>query len=91
MIRLLLSLLAMVSGLAVQGMPAQARLCGACETEIGAQAPARASAQVAVRVTALAIGQRTPSTRSVSPALRLPAAFVVARPGVLIGIDRARQ
>ncbi len=91
MIRLLLSFLALVSGLAVQVVPAQARLCGGCKTEIGAQASVRAATHVAVRVAALAVVQRAPSTLTVGPALRLPAAVVVAAPGVLIGIDRARQ
>jgi hypothetical protein len=87
MIRLLLSLLALVSGLAVQGAPAQARLCGAHETEIVAQAPVRVAAHVA----ALAVVHRAPAALAIGPVLRLPAAQIVARPGVLIGIDRARQ
>jgi len=91
MIRLLLSLLALVSGLAVQGAPAQARLCAPHETEIGAQAPVQMAAHVAVRVAALAVVPRAPSALTVGPVLRLPAAMVVAQPGVLIGIDRARQ
>jgi hypothetical protein len=91
MIRLLLSLLALVSGLAVQGVPAQARLCAAHDTEIGAPAPARVAAHVAVRGAALAVVQGAPAAQIVGPALRLPVAQIVARPGVLIGIDRARQ
>ena len=91
MIRLLLSFLALVSGLAVQVVPAQARLCGGCETEVGSPAPARAVAHVAVRVSAFAVVHRAPSALTVGPALRLPAAQIVTRPGVLIGIDRARE
>ena len=91
MIRLLLSLLALMSGLAVQAAPAQARLCVAHDTEIGVSAPARVAAHAAVRVAALAVVQRAPAAQAMGRALRLPAAFVVARPGVLIGIDRARQ
>jgi hypothetical protein len=88
MIRLLLSLLALVSGLAVQGAPAQARMCLAHDTEINAPAPARL---VAVRVAALAVVQRAPAAQRMGPAQRLPAAQIGARPGVLIGIDRAHN
>jgi hypothetical protein len=91
MIRLLLSLLALVSGLAVQGVPAQARLCGAHDTEIGAPAPAQVAAHVAVRVAALGVVHRAPAALDMGPALRLPTAQTDARPGVLIGIDRARE
>lgn len=89
MIRLLLSLLALLSGLAVQGAPAQARLCAAHDTEIGAPAPAAVAAHVTVGVVALAL--RASAPLAIGPALRLPAAQIGARPGVLIGIDRARQ
>ena len=91
MIRLLLSLLALVSGLAVQGVPAQALVCGAHDTEINAPPPVRVGAHVAVRGAALAVVQRAPAIGIIGPTLRLPAAQIVARPGVLIGIDRARQ
>jgi len=91
MIRLLLSLLALVSGLAVQGGPAQARLCVGHDTEIGAQAPAQVATQVAVRVAPLPMVQHAPSLQTLSPVQRLPAALVVAHPGVLIGIDRSRE
>jgi len=91
MIRLLLSLLALMSGLAVQGSPAQARLCAGHDTEIGAPAPIRLAAHVAVRVAALAVVHRAPAALDMGPALRLPAAQIDAHPGVLIGIDRARQ
>ncbi len=87
MIRLLLSLLALVSGLVVQGTPARAQLCPAHDTEIGAPVPARIAAQVP----ASAVVDRVPAVRVASIALRLPAAFAVAHPGVLIGIDRARE
>lgn len=91
MIRLLLSLLALVSGLVVQGAPAQARLCAAHETEIGAPAPARVAAHVAVQVAALAVVHSVPSVEAVGPTRRLPVNFVVVQPGVLIGIDRSRE
>ncbi len=91
MIRLLLSLLALVSGLAVQGVPAQARLCAAHDTEIGAPAPARVAAHVTVRAAALAVVQRAPAAQTIGPVQRIPAAQIGARPGVLIGIDRARN
>ncbi len=90
MIRLLLSLLALVSGLAVQGVPAQALVCGAHDTEIGVPASAQA-AHGAVRVAALAVVQRAPAAPAIGLAPSLPVASIVARPGVLIGIDRARE
>ena len=91
MIRLLLSLLALVSGLAVQGAPAQARLCVAHETEIGAPASARVAAHVAVRVAALAVVHSTPDAQFAGPALGLAVVQIAEYPGVLIGIDRARE
>lgn len=91
MIRLLLSLLALVSGLAVQSAPAQARLCVAHDIEINAPSPVRVAAHVAVRVAALAVVQRAPAALAMDPAQRLPAAQLNARPGVLVGIDRARE
>lgn len=90
MIRLLLSLLALVSGLAVQGVPAQARLCAAHETEIGVQAPVPMAAHAGVRVAVSAVVPRVPSAQALGPVPRLPAAVTAGQPGVLIGIDRAR-
>ena len=89
MIRLLLSLLALITGVAVPGM-AQARDFGACGTEIGAQAEVGQAAAAEVvqpaRCVALAVA---PTPLESEPRWR-EATGPVIRP-VLIGIDRARQ
>lgn len=91
MIRLLLSLLALVSGLAASGVPAQARLCGGCETEINATAPARAAlARVAPApafVAAAPLGIRAVR----GAALRLPSGFGLPPEPARIASDRARE
>jgi hypothetical protein len=91
MIRLLLSLLALVSGFAVQSAPAQARLCGGCDTEIGVQATTQGAARAAVQVATFAEGYRAPVAPSSGRTPAPPLVFMLATPAVLIGIDRSRQ
>ena len=91
MLRFLLSLLALVSGLAVPGT-ADARAYGPCETEIGARVEAPAEAPVAVSHAAV-LSARQPSPRPLleTPVDWLAAGYAPAIPAVLIGIDRARE
>ncbi|MDE2405428.1 MAG: hypothetical protein KGM17_12240 [Sphingomonadales bacterium] len=89
MLRFLLSLLALVSGLAVPGM-ADARAFGASETEIGVLADAVPPAPAEAAHAAL-----LPARPSAGPAQRIrvvrPTLAVAAPAPVLIGIDRARE
>ena len=91
MLRFLLSLLALVSGLAVPGM-ADARVFGPCGTQIGAAAELNAEAQASTAQIGAQPGQRpAQSLQSLVPALAYTPASVTAAPTVLIGSDRARQ
>ena len=88
MIRLLLSLLALITGVTVPGM-AQACDFAGSSTEIGAQADAGEQASVETAQPQVLPTFAAPASREVAPAVR---AFTAPRaPTVLIGIDRARQ
>lgn len=89
MLRFLLSLLALVSGLAVPGM-AEARLYGPSETEIGARAEvAEAAPAEDLRIALAAPRPQARPLRSI-PVVRPGLAYVSPAP-VHIGIDRARE
>lgn len=91
MIRFLLTLLALLTGLGAQVSPAQASMRSGGETEIGAIGELAGAAGLAARVAAHA--QPTARTSALAdeamtgPMPRLP----VAVPAVRIGIDRARE
>lgn len=88
MIRLLLSLLALILGLVVPGM-AEARVYGVCETEIGAAAEtAREAPVVAPQAMALITRPGTPGLFHEAP-LTPRTTNAPAPATVLIGIDRA--
>ena len=89
MIRLLLTLLALMSGLAVASGPASACACGGAGVEVGAPmlaAAGRVSAQVLAHGAAMA---QPGAPRRIAAALRLPD-FALARVPVMTGSDRAR-
>lgn len=92
MTRLLLTLLALITGLAAQVSPAQASIRSAGEAEIGAvaQAPRLAAkvARMAARPVAAA-ALRVPAR--LLPGLAVRSYATVAVPAVLIRIDRARN
>ena len=91
MLRFLLSVLALVSGLAVPGT-ADARAFGPCETEIGARVEIGAEAQATVAHAAVLSARRpSPRLQPETPVVWLSTDFAPAIPAVLIGIDRARE
>jgi hypothetical protein len=91
MTRFLLTLLALLTGLAAQVSPAQARVCGLGDVEIGAVEGSGSSARVAVQSSQVSgpvarIGQRGRSL-SCSRTPRKP----VYIPSVQLRIDRAHE
>lgn len=89
--RLLLTLLALLTGLAAQGSPAQARGCVADRTEIGAYA--QLSAAQEQRVSAVRARVSGPVSTRDDP--ECPAMAMLPEtgraPAVRIGADRARE
>lgn len=88
--RFLLTLLALMTGLAAQVSPAQAALRAADEAEVGSVQTVRAAVRLArqVAVVAAATGvAHEPRLGEASPLIRV----VALAPAVRIGIDRARQ
>jgi hypothetical protein len=90
MTRLLLALLALLSGLAAQLNTAQARSCSGSATEIGMSAVVGA-AQPSVAACAQAVWP--PEDRRIRIDTRMPAAEPLRLPTatVLQGVDRARE
>ena len=89
--RLLLTLLALLTGLAAQFAPAQARVCGSAGTEIGASID---TAAVQVRAAAVAARDLPSRDRAAELPLFIGASPVVCQASpatVLQGIDRARE
>ena len=89
--RLVLTLLALLTGLAAQLSPAQARICAGVDTEIGdvvGMTVARRHS-TAVALARPAIARHAPYKQAV-PGF-VPTAPAPAMPGVLQGIDRARE
>ena len=88
--RLFLTLLALLTGLVTQAAPAQAALCTAGETEIGAvdaSGSSRLVAAVAAGEATVGVAEPCPDAGSF-PVLAQGAPPVAA---VLIGIDRSRE
>lgn len=91
MTRFFLTLLALLTGLVAQDSPAQARVGGLSQTEIGAVHTAGAVANVSARGHSVAApaprGERVPG---VQPLPRRPGNPVFV-PSVQLGVDRARE
>ncbi len=88
--RVLLTLIALLTGLVAQVSPAQARLCAGADVEIGASArvgAVRSEARVANLDLVRAKRQRVPI--AITRTVWLPLQVAVAT--VLVGIDRARE
>ena len=91
MIRFLLTFLALMSGLAAQGLPAEARICAENREMVGTVTPmrlahaAQVEAVVAAQVTARPVAQlgEGPGLPLVRPQMVLPDFYA--------GIDRARE
>ncbi len=89
--RFLLALLALLTGLAAQVAPAQARMMGTGEAEIGAVEVARGGAKAVasqvgiseVTVPATQHRERDPRVRPIRPPIYIPS--------VQIGVDRALE
>lgn len=89
--RLLLTLLALLTGLAAQGSPAQARGCAANRAEIGVcvQLSVVQEQRVSAAQESLS-GSVLAHDDTAFPAMALPQAAAQA-PAVRIGVDRARE
>jgi hypothetical protein len=89
--RLLLTLLALLTGLSAQLSPAQARVCPSVDTEIGEVTSATIAQHLgAGRVFAGPPSQRV-ARRDLAAIAFAPTAPAPVLPGVLQGIDRARE
>ena len=90
--RLLLALLAVLAGLVTQVSPAQARLCGARDTEIGAlEAGAGSAHSVSCQAAVAAAPVATHKRREVDASPVRPAHPRVITPSVLFSADRAYE
>lgn len=90
MTRLLLTLLALLTGLAAQLSPAQAAVGGAREVEIGALQDAQDVGRLAAGIAAQAVPTASHAQANDAPRL-VPAYAAPAVATVLQGIDRARE
>lgn len=89
--RFLLTILALLTGLAAQVSPAQAALRSGGEAEVGSVQAVRGAVRLARQVAVLAAGESSvPVFAERSETAPLPR-FGLAYVGVRIGIDRARQ
>ena len=89
MTRLLLTLLALLTGLVAQTAPAQARIGGASGAEVAVQLPS-----INKRITIVSQVASRPVSSSVwvlAPSQRFTPQSAVPTPAVLTGIDRARE
>mgnify|MGYP000151953244 CR=1 FL=1 len=87
--RLLLALLALLTGLAAQVSPAQARLSGASDTEIGAVEGMRSAARTALPAQSISAPVVRQERREQEAARSKPVRSRVYIPSVLFGVDRA--
>ena len=91
MSRLLLTLLALLTGLTVSGGYAHAQLCGPGDTQIGAVEAAPGSEQpAAVAVATLQAFSHSPAATGLRPCAA-PQRRQVLVPTVMLGADRARE
>ncbi len=90
MTRVLLALLALLTGLTVQAAPAQARLCGAADTELSASACERGAAAIKGAQAQASEGTAARAERREREIQRArPAGPKVFIPSVQFGPDRA--
>jgi hypothetical protein len=87
--RFFLTLLALLTGLAVPSSGVNARACSACAAEIGAPAAIRGASAIAAQQAASRALPVAPVTRRLRIPLPLRASLSLATPAVHIGIDRA--
>ena len=91
MIRFLLTFLALMSGLAAQGSPAEARICAENRAFIGAVMQARQGHAAQVEAVAAAqVTARPVAQLGQGPGLPLAWPLMIA-PALYAGIDRARE
>jgi hypothetical protein len=89
--RLVLTLLALLTGLAAQLSPAQARICAGVDTEIGEVASPRATQRRCNTVALTCPPLQRHRLCDQAPRRIAPVALVSGSAGVLQGIDRARE
>ena len=89
MTRLLLTLLALLTGLVAQTAPAAARACGAAGAEVTIQLPG--SSKRAAEVSQAASRPANLVSRQLREASPARTQHIAPVPAVLIGIDRARE
>ena len=91
MTRFLLTLLALLTGLAAAGSPTQARICSSGDTQIGALAVPSGGEQIAV----LSQGSSAPAARRASSERRdicqRPVRRPIYTPSVQLKVDRAHE
>ena len=87
--RLLLALLALLTGLAAQVTPAQARMNGASDTEIGSVEGMRSAARSALPAQSVVAPVVRQERREQEAARAKPTRVRVFIPSVLFGADRA--
>lgn len=87
--RLLLALLALLTGLAAQVSPAHARMSGASDTEIGTVEGLRSTARPALPAQSIAAPVVRQERREQEAARSRPVRVRVYIPSVLFGPDRA--
>ncbi|MEO5587906.1 MAG: hypothetical protein ABIQ81_09490 [Novosphingobium sp.] len=88
--RLLLTLLALLTGFAAQVSPAQAAVRAGGEAEVGSVQAARGAVRLARQVAVRVAAERIAHHVRLEPIAKLPR-FAVDLPTVYIGIDRAQQ
>lgn len=91
MTRLLFALLALLTGLAAQLNPAQARACAGAQTEIGAVVAPRVSSQRVAPAARVWMPARHGRLQAEDPAGPAMSEQVPVVPTVYQGIDRARE
>lgn len=89
MIRLLLALLVLLSGLVTQVSPAQARMGGTSDTEIGTVEGVRSAARSALPAQSIAAPVARQERREQEAARAKPVRVRIYIPSVLFGPDRA--
>jgi hypothetical protein len=87
--RFFLTLLALLTGLAVPNTGVNARACTACGMEIGAPAALRGSSQNAVQNAAPRVNAPAPNTRRIRIPVPLRASLAIVTPTVRMGVDRS--
>jgi hypothetical protein len=90
--RILLALLALMTGLVAQAGPVQARVGGAADTEIGMSSVVRGTTYVSAAQTQMVFAPTVQIERRQRHALQVPLSQgLLATPAVLVGPDRALE